>query len=85
MQEVPSQYIYTSAVEFIEKGGITPGHLNLTRHQFTAYHVEKEKPPTSLMESAFQSPSNKIAGIFEVNEVDDSVDSPALQKIRIWL
>lgn len=70
-----------SAVEFIENG-ITAKHLNLTRRQFKEYHIEKKQPPASLMENAFDANDNKVAGIFDINQNDGSVDSPALRKIR---
>ena len=69
------------AVEFIENG-ITAKHLNLTRRQFKEYHIEKKQPPASLMENAFDANDNKVAGIFDINQNDGSVDSPALRKIR---
>jgi hypothetical protein len=70
-----------SAVEFIESG-ITAAHLNLTRRQFKQFHIDKQQPPAALMENCFSSNSNKIGGIFEIDKNQNSIDSPALRKIR---
>ena len=68
-------------MEFIERG-ITEKDLNLTRHQFTQFVANEDRPPLSLMDMDFSAyrTNDKIGEIF-TQDSSGHFSSPELERI----